>query len=199
MAVLTNQPGTSNKRVSDFSSKAKKKDRVPNVFAIDKENKPATSLQIVEFTSPNKTDQQELGKNPDEEGLKEAILGRYLEEENKIDEALTHYNASVALGNSRGEAFLGIYYLEKIPDNKVHRKAFELFKSSALKKDPLGQAYLGYCYLKGFGTLPSTDRALYFCNLSVEQGEKQGLVFRDMCLKQFEKLRLMFPWQVSKK
>ncbi len=198
LAVLTNQPSTSKEGVSGLSYKAKKKDRIPYVFAIDKENKPGY-LQIVEFISPNKTDQQEFGKNPDEEGLKEAILGRHLEEENKIDEALAHYNASVALGSPRGEAYLGIYYLEKVPDNKVHRKGFELVKSSALKKDALGQAYLGYCYLKGFGTLPSTDRALYFCNLSVEQGEKQGLVFRDMCLKQFEKLGLKLPHQVSKK
>lgn len=198
LAVLTNKPSTLKEGVSDFSPKAKKKDRIPYVFAIDKENKPGY-LQIVEFNSPNKTDQQEFGKNPDEKGLKEAMTGLRLEDEGKIDEALTHYNASVALGNPRGETYLGIYYLEKIPDKKGHREGFELFKSSALKKDALGQAYLGYCYLKGFGTLPSTDRALYYCNLSVKQGEKQGFVFRDMCLKQFEKLGLTLPYQVSKK
>lgn len=176
--VVSNQPTPVKERITSMIDRRQKKG--------------GPRLNIVEFTACVNKAQQELEKNLTE-GLKEAMIGHRLEDEGKIDEALPHYKASIALGSPRGEAYLGIYRLNNVPENKDRREGFELIKSSALKGDALGQAYLGYCYLKGYGTLPSEKRAIQYCNLSIAQGEPQGTTFKNMCLEQFNKLGLKHP------
>lgn len=65
---------------------------------------------------------------------------------------------------------LGVIYYDGTLVEKDLQKAFEYFKRSALKNDPLAQNNLGWMYEHGEGTEINIEKAEYWYRIASENG-----------------------------
>lgn len=92
-----------------------------------------------------------------------------------FDKALYYFRLAAEHGNTNALAYLGKLYSEKndfIKQNSL--TAFQFFRSSAEKGNPIGQAGLGLAYYHGAGVEKDYEKAFKFFKLSADQSYTEG-------------------------
>jgi uncharacterized protein len=111
--------------------------------------------------------------------VQQAALGRIyangLGVAKDMNQAIIWFRKSADQGNARGQAYLGLAYLNGVGGlYKDIDRALDLFQKSAAQNDAVGQAYLGNMYARGVGLVKDMTLAVMWFRKSADQGNDRG-------------------------
>ena len=104
-------------------------------------------------------------------------LGRLLETQKRMEEAVTWYEKAAAQGNPAAAYRLGKLYLQGELVSKDVPKALEYLTASAGQGSPFAQYILGKLYLMGKDVEQDREKAYRWFELSAEQGNPYARFF----------------------
>ncbi|MFW2172085.1 tetratricopeptide repeat protein [Acinetobacter guillouiae] len=108
---------------------------------------------------------KELGDN-----LAAHLLGTIYKNEKETEKMMENLLFAESNGFTPSITELGVIYYDGTLVEKDLQKAFEYFKRSALKNDPLAQNNLGWMYEHGEGTERNIEKAEYWYRIASENG-----------------------------
>ena len=133
------------------------------------ERDPEKAVYWMQRLAEMEPDDNDSEKIPTERaGVYRAMLGAYLRDQGKLEDAVRWFEKSAELGHPVGQYNLGILYHcgEGVPEDK--EKSAELFRLAAEQGYASAQYNLFLCYINGDGVPKDTEKAMYWLRVAAE-------------------------------